>query len=50
MTLTYMVNRPKIFRKIFKWLLMFIKYDFKVVYKLGKKPMVANVLSRLPNT
>lgn len=50
MTLIYMVNRPQIFRKIAKWLLMFLKYDFKVIYKPGKKPMVENVLSRLPNT
>jgi hypothetical protein len=50
MTLMYMVNRPQIFRKITKWFLMFLKYDFKVIYKLGTKPMVVNVLYKLPNT
>jgi len=32
-----------------KWLLLFLEYDFTVVYKLGKTHVVAKALSRLLN-
>ncbi len=36
MALVYLVNKPQVSGKITKWLLLFLKYDFIVVYKLGK--------------
>ncbi len=45
--LVYLVNKPQMFGKIAKWLLLFLEYEFAVVYKLGKTHVVANVLSRL---
>jgi len=47
MALVYLVNKPQVSRKITKWLLLFLKYDFIVVYKLGINHVVANALSRL---
>jgi hypothetical protein len=47
MALVYLVNKPQVSRRITKWLLLFLEYDFIVVYKLGKTYVVANVLSRL---
>jgi hypothetical protein len=35
--------------RITRWLLLFLEYEFIVVYKHGKINVVANVLSRLPN-
>jgi hypothetical protein len=34
-------------RRIVRWLLLFLEYDFTVMYKLGKIHVVANALSRL---
>ncbi len=31
------------------WLLLFIEYDFTLVYKPGKIHVIADALSRLPN-
>jgi hypothetical protein len=47
MALMHLINMPQVFGKIAKWLLLFLKYNFMVVYKLGKNHAVANVLSRL---
>jgi hypothetical protein len=49
MALLYLVNKPQVSGKIAKWLLLFLKYEFIVVYKLGRTHVVADVLSRLPN-
>jgi len=38
-----------VFGRIAKWLLLFLKYEFTIVYKLGKRHVVADVLSRLPD-
>ena len=35
--------------RIARWLLLFLEFDFKVVYKLGKTHHMADALSRLPN-
>jgi hypothetical protein len=35
--------------RITKWLLLFLEYDFTVVYKLNKIHVVANALSILTN-
>jgi len=47
MALVYLVNKPQVLRKIARWLLLFLKYDFIVMYKRGKTHVVANALSRL---
>ncbi len=49
MALIYLVNLPHVFGKITKWLLLFFKYDFIVVYKPGKTHVVVDALSRLLN-
>jgi hypothetical protein len=49
MALVYLVNKPQVSRKITRWLLLFLEYDFTIVYKLGKIHVVANALLRLPN-
>jgi hypothetical protein len=45
----YLVNEPQVYSIIAKWLLLFLEYDFKIVYKLGRSHLMANALSRLPN-
>ncbi len=50
MALVYLVNKPYVSRRITRWSLLFLEYDFIVVYKLGRTHVVANVLSTLPNT
>jgi hypothetical protein len=41
MALVYLINKPQVSWKITKWLLLFLEYDFIVVYKLGKTHVVA---------
>jgi hypothetical protein len=48
MALVYLVNKPQVSRRIVRWLLLFLKYDFIVMYKLGKTHVVAYALLRLP--
>jgi hypothetical protein len=49
MALVYLVNKPQVSRRIARWLLLFLEYDFIVVYKPGRIHVVTNALSRLPN-
>ncbi len=49
MALMYLVNKPQVSGIIVRWLLLFLKYDFKIIYKLGRSHLMAYVLSRLPN-
>jgi hypothetical protein len=35
MVLVYFVNKPRVSKRIVKWFLLFLKYDLKVLYKLG---------------
>jgi hypothetical protein len=37
-------------RRIARWLLLFLEYEFTVVYKLGRTHVVVDVLSRLPDS
>jgi hypothetical protein len=46
MALVYLVNKPHVFDT---WLLLFLEYDFKIVYKPSRSHLVADALSRLPN-
>jgi hypothetical protein len=36
MALVYLVNKPQVYSIIVRWLLLFLEYDFKIVYKLGR--------------
>jgi len=47
--LVYLVNKPHGFGMITIWLL-FLEYEFIVIYKPSRTHVVANVLSRLPNS
>jgi hypothetical protein len=48
MALIYLVNKvPHVLGKIARWLLLFLEYDFIMVYKLGNIHVVANDLSKL---
>ncbi len=49
MVLVYLVNKPHISSKLVKWLLLFLEYDFKIVYKLSRSHLMANALIGLPN-
>jgi hypothetical protein len=35
MVLIYLFNKPQVSKIIVKWFLLFLKYDFKVLYKHG---------------
>jgi len=47
MALAYFINKPQVSKRIIRWLLLFLKYDFIIVYKLGKTHVVVNALLRL---
>ncbi len=49
MVLMYLVNKPQVSGKIARWLLLFLEYDFKILYKQGRSHLMANALNRLPN-
>jgi hypothetical protein len=49
MAVVHLVNKQQVSGRIARWLLLFIKYDFTVVYKLGQSHVIADTLSRLPN-
>ena len=46
LALQYLVNKPQVSGKLARWLLLFLEFDFKVIYKPGKTHGVADVLSR----
>jgi hypothetical protein len=49
MALVYLVNKPHVSSMLARWLLLFLEYDFKIVYKPGRSHLMPNALSRLPN-
>jgi hypothetical protein len=49
MALVYLVNKPQVFGKIARWLLLFLEYDFKIVYKPSRSHLMVDALSKLPN-
>jgi hypothetical protein len=49
MAFVYLVNKPQVFGKITRWLLLFLEYDFKIVYKPSRSHLMANALNRLLN-
>jgi hypothetical protein len=49
MAFTYLVNKPLLFGRIAQWLLLFLEYDFIVIYKPRRIHLMADVLSHLPH-
>jgi len=49
MALVYLANKPQVLGRIIKWLLLFLEYDFVVVYKPNKIHVIIDALSFLPN-
>ncbi len=48
MALVYLVSKPQVLGRIVRWLLLFLEYEFTLVYKPSTTHVV-DVLSRLPN-
>ncbi len=40
MGLVYLVNKPQVSGQIARWLLLFLKYEFKIIYKPGKSHLM----------
>jgi len=36
MAFVYLINKPQVFGKMVRWLLLFLEYDLKIVCKLGR--------------
>jgi hypothetical protein len=47
--LKYLVNKPVLGGRIFRWLLLFQEFDFEVIVKPGKPNAGPNHLSRITN-
>ncbi len=47
MALVYLANKPQVSRRITTWLLLFLEYDFTIVYKPSKVHVIVDALSRL---
>jgi hypothetical protein len=48
--LVYLIKKPQDLGRITRWLLLFLKYDFIVVYKPSKIHVNAYALSKLLDT
>ena len=46
LALQYLVNKPQVSGRLARWLLLFLEFDFKVIYKLGKTHGVHDAFSR----
>ena len=46
LALQYLVNKPQVSGRLARWLLLFLEFDFKVIYKPGKTHGVVDALSR----
>ena len=46
LALRYLVNKPQVLGRLARWLLLFLEFDFKVIYKPGKTHGIAYALSR----
>jgi hypothetical protein len=47
MALVYLVDKPQVLRRITRWLLLLLEFEFTLVYKLGRTHVTIDVLSRL---
>ncbi len=50
MALVYLVNKPQVSRRLARWLLLFLEYDFTVMYKPSRTHVITDALSRLLNS
>jgi hypothetical protein len=50
MALVQLVHKPQVSGRIARWLLLFLEYEFTIVYKLRRTHVVVDVLSRLPDS
>jgi hypothetical protein len=49
MVLVYLVNKPQVSRRLTRWWLLFLEYDFIVVYKPSRTHVIVDALSWLPD-
>ncbi len=49
MVMVCLVNKPHVLKRITRWLLLFLEYEFTVVHKPSKTHVVVDVLSKLLN-
>ncbi len=49
MVLMYLINKPYVSSRLTKWFLLFLEYDFKIIYKHGRSHLMVDALSILPN-
>ncbi len=47
--MVYLVNKPHALGRITRWLLLFLEYEFTVIYKPSRTYVIVDVLSKLPN-
>ncbi len=47
MALLYLVRKPQLLGQITRWLLLFLEYDYLVVYKPRCSHLVVDIISRL---
>jgi hypothetical protein len=47
MTMVYLVNKPEVLGRKARWLLLFLEYDFIIMYKPRRTNVVEDALSRL---
>jgi len=50
MALVYLVNKPKVSWRITRWLLLFLEYEFTIVYEPCRTHVVVDVLFKLVNS
>jgi hypothetical protein len=49
MALVYLINKPHVFGRLIKWLLLFLEYDFQITYKPGRSHLMVDAFNRLSN-
>lgn len=47
MSLMYLVNKPKVLKRLFQWLIFFLEFNFSIIYKL-KKIMAPQIFYHAP--
>jgi hypothetical protein len=45
----YLFNKLQNFGRLVKWLLLFLEYDFKIIYKPDRSHLMVDALNRLHN-
>jgi hypothetical protein len=48
MALVYLINKPHVYGKLVKWFSLFLKYDFKIVYKPSRSHLMVDALNTHP--